>query len=390
MNLELSKDQKLIKSSAREFLVKECPKEVVREIRDSDSGHSEELWQKIAELGWMGLVIPEEYGGTAVMPSEFLSLAILLEEIGYNLWPSPFFSTVVLGALPILEAGNDSQKERFLPEISEGRMKLGLALLEPSGTYKSSGIEAKAVTVSGGYQITGTKLFVEYGHIADFLICAVRTKKEKNPEQGVTLFIVDPKSPGVSVELIPTIGIERQCVVHFEDVFISKEDILGALDRGWPIIENILEKAAVAKSAQMLGGMQVCLEMTNNYVKKREQYGKTISSFQIIQHYLADVWMDIVGSRELVYEAASMVEKGLPCRKMASMTKAWVGKAFYRVSGRCCEMHGAIGMTEEYDAGLYYRQAKLWDLAFGSAESHLSGIGDAFIGDVSTKDYMRH
>lgn len=387
MNLELSKDEKLIKSSAREFLEKECTKDIVREIEESESGYSEALWKKMAELGWMGLVIPEEYGGVGLEFIEFVSLSALMEEIGRSLLPSPFFSTIVLGALTILEAGNKSLKEKFLPEIAEGKLKLSLALIEPSATYKASGVEAKAVAVSDGYQINGKKLFVEYGHVADFLICAARTKEGERPEQGITLFFVDAKNQGVKIEQVPTTGLERQCTVYFEDVFVPNENIIGDPDKGWTIIEDVLHKASVAKCAEMLGGMQACLDMTNGYVKRRVQYGHVIGSYQAIQYYLAEAWIDMVSSIELVYEAASAIEKGLPYRLIAQMAKAWVGNAMRRISAKCLHMHGAIGMTKEYDIGLYYRQAKSWDLSCGSADSHLSNLGEA-IKEINTRDFF--
>jgi alkylation response protein AidB-like acyl-CoA dehydrogenase len=376
MDLELSKDQKMIKSAVREFLEKECPKEVVREIEESEKGHSEVLWQKMAELGWMGMAIPEEYGGLGTSSPDFFELVVLLEEMGYHLLLSPFFSTVILGALPMLEAGTEAQKKTFLPGIADGRLKFSLALTERSATRGASGIETEAVADSSGYKISGRKLFVENGHIADYLICIARTAEAEDPEAGITLFIVDPKSSGVEVSMIPTIGLERQCEVQFREVAVSKENMLGELNGGWPIVERALEKAAVAKCAEMLGGMEACLEMTNAYVKKRVQYGRTIGSFQVIQHYLANVWIDVATSRELVYKAASILNEGVSCKTMSSMAKAWVGKAFCRTTERCTHMHGAIGVTRECDVSLYYRQAKAWDLAFGSAENHLLFICD--------------
>ena len=365
MDVSWSEEQKLIKSSAREFLQAEVPKDVVREIEESEEGYSPELWRGIAELGWIGLNIPEEYDG---MGMDFLDLVILLEEVGYNLFPGPFFSTVI-AAFPIILGGSEAQKREHLPRVAEGKLKMSLALAEPTATFDPSGIEMKAVAEGDAYVINGTKLFVEHAHTADYLVTAARTGlKEDRPEDGLTLFIIDAKAPGVRISNIPTIGLDRQCEVQFADVEIPKTNIVGPADRGWDILKDTLHRAQVGKCAEMLGGMRAALDMTNTYVKKRMTYGKPVASYQVVQHYLADIWIDVETSKNLVYLAAWKIAEGLPCWKEVRAAKAWLGKTFARVTERCVQMHGAIGLTREHDIGLYYRNARAGDLAFGDSQ----------------------
>jgi alkylation response protein AidB-like acyl-CoA dehydrogenase len=361
MDVNFSEEQKLIRSSAKEFLEAEVPKDVVRELEESEAGYSPELWKKIAELGWIGLNIPEAYDG---MGMNFLDLIILLEEVGYNLLPGPFFSTVI-AAFPIILGGTEEQKMAYLPKISEGELKLSLALTEPAVTFNPSEINTEAVPRDDGHMINGTKLFVENAHTADYLVAVARTKQEVMVEDGLTLFIIDAKAPGVKISHIPTIGLDKQCEVRFRDVLVSKTDIVGSANRGWDILKDTLQRAQLSKCAEMLGGMRAAMDMTNAYVKKRMTYGNPIASYQVVQHYLADVWIDVETSKNLVYLAAWKICEDLPCRKEVSAAKAWVGKAFSRVTERCVQMHGAIGLTREHDMGLYYRTAKACDLAFG-------------------------
>ena len=224
MNLDFSEEQKMFRAAVRDFLASECPKSKVRELEESEKGYDPELWKKIADLGWLGLILPEEYGGSG---AEFTSLLVLFEEIGRNIFPSPLFSTEVLGALPILQYGNEEQKQNFLTRIARGEAIMALALIEPSASYKSSAIRVKAELQDGGYVINGTKLFVNDASVADYLSVVARTAEKADPKAGITLFLVDAKSPGIKMEVMPTIALDKQCEVAFSDVRVSQRDILG-------------------------------------------------------------------------------------------------------------------------------------------------------------------
>jgi len=365
MDLGLSEEQEMLKASARDFLQKECPKRLVRQLDEGDEGYSSELWQKIAKQGWMGLVFPEKYGGNG---GSFLDLIVLLEEMGYNILPGPFFSTVVLGGLTILAAGSEEQKTEFLPKIASGETILSLALTEPTASYEAVSVKTEAIARNGKYVINGIKLFVLNANVADYILCVARTKKTKNPEDGITIFLVDAKSQGVKCNLLKTLARDKQCEVIFNNVTVPKKNIIGKPDAGWPIMKDVLEKATVAKCAEMVGGAQAALDMAVNYAKERVQFGQPIGSFQAIQHHCANMVTDVSGSRFITYKAAWKVSEGLPATADVAIAKTWTGEAYGRVTLLAHQIFGAIGFTMDHDIHLYYRQAKAGEIIFGDAD----------------------
>jgi len=367
MDLGLNEEQEMLRESARDFLRRECPKQLVRQLDESDQGYSSELWRKMAELGWLGLVFPEKYGGSG---RNFLDLAILLEEMGYNIVPGPFFSTVVLGGLTILTAGSEEQKMEFLPRIARGEMILSLALTEPTASYDAASVRTKAIARDGEYVIDGTKLFVLNANVADYILCVARTKETKDPKDGITVFLVDARSPALTCTLLKTLARDKQCEVTFDNVTVSERSVVGKRDEGWPVVKDILQKAAVAKCAEMVGGAQAALDMAVNYAKERVQFGRPIGSFQAIQHYCANMAMDVGGSRFVTYKAAWKVSEGLPAALDAAIAKAWVSEAYGRVALSAHQIFGAIGFTMDHDIHLYYRQAKAAEIIFGGADFH--------------------
>ena len=372
MDIAFTEEQEILRRAASDFLAKECPKTMVRELEeDEEKGYSPEIWKKMADLGWMGLAIPEEYDG---MGMTFQDLAIILEEMGRNILPGPFFCTVVEGAFPILDFGSEQQKKEFLPKIASGELIFTMAHLEASGAYDASGIAAKAVAKGDSFIINGTKLFVEMAQVADYLICVTRTKKGASPEDGITLFIVDARSPGVNCKVIPTIGMDKLCEVRFENVTVPKANMLGQPDKGWPIVEKSMERGAIAKCAESLGGIQASVDMTVAYTKERVQYDRPIGAFQALQHIMADMWIALQTSKYLVYETVWMESEGLPCAKMAAMAKAYVNETYKWITERAVSLHGGIGTSRDHDVGLYYRRAKAGDIAFGGTDLHREAV----------------
>jgi len=367
MDIGLSEEQEILKASARDFLATECPKKLVKELDESDKGYSPELWRKMAELGWMGLVFPEEYDGGG---GTFRDLVVLLEEMGYNILPGPFFSTIVLGGLPILKAGSEEQKKKFLSRIARGELILTMALTEPTASYDASAIAVKASPRNSEYSINGTKLFVTDANVADYLLCVARTKETANPQTGITIFVVDAKTPGIKCTLLETLARDKQNEVVFDNVNVAKENIVGGLDQGWPVIQDTLEKAAVAKCAEMVGGAQAALEMAVNYAKERIQFNRPIGTFQAVQHYCANMVTDVDGARYITYEAAWKLSEGLPATKSVAMAKAWVGDAYQRVTMLGQQIFGGIGFTMDHDMHLYYRRARAGAIAFGNSNFH--------------------
>jgi alkylation response protein AidB-like acyl-CoA dehydrogenase len=365
MDLGLSEEQEMLKTSARDFLQKECSKQLVKQLDESDTGYSPELWRKMAELGWMGLIFPEKYGGSG---GSFLDLIVLLEEMGYNILPGPFFSTVVLCGLTILASGTEEQKRELLPKIANGEMILALALTEPSASYDAAAIKAKATAHNDDYIINGTKLFVLDANVADCILCVARTKETKNPEDGLTIFLVDAKSPGIKCTLLKTLARDKQCEIVLDNVTLPKKNILGKLDQGWPIVKDTLQKATAAKCAEMVGGAQAALEMTVKYAKERVQFNRPIGSFQAIQHYCANMVTDVDGARFITYKAAWELSEGLPATKDVAVAKAWTSEAYGRVTLLAHQIFGAIGFTMDHDIHLYYRRAKAGEIMFGDGD----------------------
>ncbi|MBM3131684.1 MAG: acyl-CoA dehydrogenase [Chloroflexi bacterium] len=373
MNMQFTEEQEMLRKFARDFMNDNCKKEYVRAMEKDEKGYSDEVWKGMAELGWMGLVFPEEYSGQGM---GFFELAILLEEMGRACMPGPFFSTVVLGGMTILEAGTDEQKKEFLPKIAQGNLKMALALTEPAGTFTPAGITLKGMVQGGDYVLSGTKLFVSDASTADYFLVVARTKAGAS-EDGITLFLVDAKSPGISKTMLKTIASDKQAEVAFKDVKVSKKSIIGEVDRGWPIVRRIIERGAVGKCAEIIGGAQQVLEMTIQYSKDRVQFGKPIGSFQAVQHHAANMATDVDGSKFITYEAAWMLAEGMPCSKQISMAKAWCSDAYQRVMTTAHQIHGAIGFTMDHDLQLYFRRAKAAELSFGDADYHRELVATA-------------
>ncbi|MBI4200716.1 MAG: acyl-CoA/acyl-ACP dehydrogenase [Chloroflexi bacterium] len=367
MDLGFTESQQMLRSSAREFLERECPTSLVRAMEQDDRGYTPDLWREMAELGWLGLAIPEQYGG---MGLSYLDLALLLEETGRALLPGPFFSTVVLGAMTLLEAGSQEQKQDLLPKIAQGQLIATLALTEPSATYTPSGVHTTARATGDHYVLNGTKLFVPDAQVADVLIVAARTRSAPDPAQGVTLFLVDARSPGVRIVPLKTIAGDKQAEVQLQDAAVLASSVVGRSDQGWAAVSRVLDMAAVGKCAEMLGGADRVLEMTVGYVKERVQFGRPVGSFQAVQHHCANMATDVEGCRYVTYQAAWRVSERLPAATEVAIAKAWVSDAYQRVCALAHQCHGAIGFTSEYDLQLFTRRGKTAQVAYGDSDHH--------------------
>jgi len=371
MDFELSKEQMLLKNSARDFLKKESPATMVREMKNDQKGYSTELWSKMVDLGWTGLNIPEKYGGIG---GSFLDLVILLEEMGEVLLPGPFFSTVVVGGSLILAAGTEEMKETLLPGIVDGELHVGLAKDEPGGRYDNSVIDTCATPLENGYSINGTKIFVENAQISNRLLCLARISDGGSASQGGSLFLVNSKNDGLGYTPLKTIGYDKQYEVVFNDVKVSEKDLMSGRGKGAEILAPIMEMAACAKSAEILGGMSAVHNMSLKYAKERVQFGKPIGSYQAIQYHLVEMAMGIEAAKVLTYHAAWKISQGLSAKKEIAMAKAWTGEASQRVASLGHQIHGGYGFCEETDMHLYYRRCKTGELAYGDSDYHLEKV----------------
>ncbi|MBW2559700.1 MAG: acyl-CoA/acyl-ACP dehydrogenase [Deltaproteobacteria bacterium] len=366
MDFTYTEEQRMMKDAAHGFLEKVCPNvEWYLEMDKDEKGYTDELWQGMAELGWMGIAFPEEYGGIG---GDFLDLIVLLEEMGYKAVPGPFFSSVILGGYTILEAGSEDQKQEFLSKISTGELIMTMALTEPGTTrFNPFLIETEAKENGDGYTINGTKLFVSDANVSDYMIVAARTGDNKSSRDGITLFVVDSKSAGIEMSLLRTVAGDKQCEVVFNNVKISKANVLGKINEGAAVIEKTLQKAAVGKSAEMLGGCHRVMEISVAYAKERVQFGKPIGMFQAVQHHCANMKMATEQSIFITYKAAWMIANDMEeTPKFAAVAKTWVSDAYKKIALIGHQILGGTGYIIEHEMPIYSRRAKAGEYAFGN------------------------
>ena len=370
MDFGFSDEQDMLRQTARAFLEEHCPTTFVRHMMEDDKGYSADLWQEMAELGWLGLAFPEAYGGQGL---GFVDLTVILEEMGAALLPSPFLSTVILAGQTILLGGSEAQKKAYLPKIAEGALVATLAMTEPAGRFDAEGITAVKATPQGaGFSITGTILFVPDAHIAELLVVAARTKETDDKSAGISLFLVEGNSPGMSTTLLKTMDQTRkQCEVVFDNVQVGRDRLLGTLDQGWPILQKVLNLATVSLCAEMVGGAQRVLDLSVSYAKERVQFGRPIGSFQAIKHKCAEMMLQVESAKSAAYYAAWAVDEDVPEAPLAvSMAKAYCSDAYRNTAGEGIQVHGGIGFTWEHDMHLYFKRAKYAEFTFGDATYH--------------------
>ena len=365
MDLGLSEEQEMLRNFARDFLEKECPEQHVRDMEEDEKGYSPELWKKMAEQGWQGLIIPEAYGGSGM---GFMDLIILIEEFGRALVPGPFIPTTV-AAIALLEAGSEEQKKQWLPRIASGEQIWTLAFTEPSARFDAEGVQLTAKKEGDNYVLNGTKLFVRDSHVADMMVVVARTGG--SGEDGISLFIVDAKAPGITHTPLRTIASDKQTEIKFENVKVPAANLMGEEGKAWPVFKKIANKATVIECAYLVGLAQQDFDITVNYAKERVQFGRPIGSFQAIQHKAADMVTDVDGSRYIMYKAAWAVAEDEPdADEQVHMAKAWVSEASRRVVAHGQQIHGGIGFTKDYKIQLYFRRQKAAELAWGDADFH--------------------
>ena len=365
MDFGFSEEQELLRTTTRDFLAKECPMTFVRQMMEEDRGFTDTFWKKTAEQGWTGLLIPEEYGGSGLT---FVDMVVVLEEMGRVVVPGPFFSTAILGGVALLEGGSRAQKQELLPKLAAGERRITLAQLEPNARWDAEGIELRAEQDGGGYRLSGTKLFVPDGHTADLLVVAGRVPGSQGAD-GVGLFLVDARSRGVTTTLLKTMDQTRKLAeVVLEDVAVPAERALGAPDAGWSLLERIVDRGKVGLCAEMCGGAQRVLEMSVDYAKVREQFGRPIGSFQAIQHKCANMLVESESSKSATYYAGWAVANDVPEAPLAAaMAKAYCSDAYRHIAGEGIQIHGGIGFTWEHDMHIYFKRAKSSEVTFGDA-----------------------
>jgi len=380
MDFSLSEEQEMLKTMARDFLEKECPESFIRDMEEDDDGYSPELWKKIADLGWLGLIYPEQYGGTA---GNLLDMAVLYEEMGRAMFPSPHLSTVVLCGLTILNAGSEEQKADLLPGIVNGDLILSMALTEPESSWDGKawapeGVTVKATPDGDNYIIDGVKLFVHDAHVADYLLVATRTKDGGKPENGITLFLVDARSPGITCTLLKTVsGDNKQSEVVFSKVKVPGKNIIGKLNGGWAPLWKAMQAGSVMLCAEMIGAGQHALELAVDYAKTRIQFDLPIGINQFVQEHVVQLLCDVDGSRWVTYLAAWRLSEGLPSDLDVAIAKAWTSDAHERACWRAHQVFAGVGSTEAMHVmPLYTRRGNLAQFYLGDTDFHLEKVAD--------------
>jgi len=373
MDIGFSEEQELLRDTARKFLEGECPTKFVREMMATEHAVTDAFWRQLAENGWLGITYPEAEGGSGL---GLVDLVVLMEEIGRAVMPGPYPATVLLGGAAIAAVGSPEQRREWLPRIAGGEVKATLALTEPNARWDAAGITATAREARGGFTLTGAKMFVPDAHLADVLIIAARSRDGSTMEDGVSLFLVPKDAAGLTIRRLPSVDETRKlCEVTLDNVAVPGSALLGELHQGWAPLQRVIDRAAVALSAEMCGAAQRVLDMTVDYAKLRVAFGKPIGTYQGVKHKCADMLVEIENAKSLTYYAAWAVDEGEADAPLAvSMAKAAASDAGRKVCAAGIQLHGGIGMTWEHDLQLYLKRAKADEVMFGDATWHRERI----------------
>lgn len=372
MDFELTSEHLLFRESVASFVKKEHSFNRLRSLKNDSWGYSKDVWKKMAELGWMGLIYPEEYGGLEL---DFTFVMVLLEEFGRGLLPEPWISTVLLGGNLVLAGGTEAQKEEIIPAIVAGDLFVTVAYLEDGGRYDLNFCATSARQKNGGFSLSGRKIFVLDGCSADRFIVSARTSGDISDNNGLTLFIVPRGASGVEIIPLKTMDGRNACILELKDASVSESDIIGEQDGGYPLLADIIDQATAGVCAEMVGGMDVSLEMTVRYLSERVQFGRPIGSFQALQHKAADMFIQKELATSATYYAIASVDEKSEERSLAvSTAKAKCSSAYLEVTKTAIQLFGAMGFTNEADIGFFLKRAKVTEVLFGDTDYHLERV----------------
>ncbi|MBC7133554.1 MAG: acyl-CoA/acyl-ACP dehydrogenase [Roseovarius sp.] len=361
-------EQMMLRESVRDFVRREVPDEYARRC-DRERIAPLDAFDKMADLGWLGVAIPEQYGGSGL---GFVELGIIQEELSYGLLELAvlFYRATVHGAQSLLTYGSEAQRQKYLPLIAAGKFKSSMSLTEPNAGSDAAGVQTRAVRDGDGFVINGAKVFNSQVDLADRTVLVTRTDPKAPAHEGISLFFVDPRSPGVTIERLETlcfrsVGTNR---VTYENVRVSEDDLLGTLNGGWKHLMTNLNKERFSLAAQVTGAAQAALDCALQYARDRVQFGKPIGKFQAIQHKLADMQIAVHTSRMLTYDLARRLDAGIACRKEASMAKVFTSEAYFRVADEGMQILGGYSMTPDFPMERHYRDSRLMRIGGGSSE----------------------
>jgi alkylation response protein AidB-like acyl-CoA dehydrogenase len=375
MDVLPSDEEQMVKNAAREFLEAECPPSLARSMEKDELGYSPELWNKLAGLGWQGMSISEEYGGQG-LPLTYLG--IILEELGRAIAPVPFHSTIV-PALTIASEGSEEQRREVLPRVSRGDLIMTWAFQEKDPRLLPEAVKTQATADGDHFVITGTKTFVDNFNVAEKCLVACRTAPASSDSAGISLFLVDTGSPGISHIPLTTLAKDKQSKVEFNEARVPRTSLVGELHQGWPVAQAMLDQATALLCAQMVGAARKDAEMAIEYSKNRVAFGRPIGAFQSVQHICADmiIWVD--GAQLLTYEALWKMDQGLPASVEVSQAKAFCNDKCQAAVRYSQVLHGGMGFMMEFDLHLWYRRVSAWTMRLGTSFEHRARVARALL-----------
>jgi alkylation response protein AidB-like acyl-CoA dehydrogenase len=369
MALVLNEEQSMLRDSARGFISDKAPVSHLRQLRDAKdaSGFSRELWKAFAEIGFAGLLVPEAFGGSGLGCVE---AGIVMEEIGRTLMPSPYLATSVLAASALSRGGSEAQKSQYLPRISDGSLLAALAIDE-GAKHRPLMTKLQAVRSGNGFRLLGEKAFVVDGHIADLLIVAARSAGSVGERDGLTLFLVDPKTKGVAVERTAMVDAHNAARIVFDSAEVTADGVLGEVDRGFAALEGLLNIGRAAVASEMVGLSEEVFGRTVSYLKERKQFGRLIGEFQALQHRAAQLYIDIEITRAAVLKALQTIDLDFDNAGAAvAVAKARAGSTATLAVQEGVQMHGGMGMTDQFDIGFFMKRARVCQELFGDSNFH--------------------
>ena len=370
MQLILDETQRLLETTVEEFVAQKAPLSRIRTFREAQNqtGYCSTLWKVMAEMGWVGLHFPETFGGSGL---GFFEFSLLLQVVGRKLMPEPFFSTVVLGAQVLLEAGSSEQKSAWLPEIALGNKTMTLAYDEPKARYNHLHVTTEANKTDKGFVLNGLKTHVLDGGSADGIIVSARLEGGTKDPEGIALFLLEPKMAGVKITNQNRVDGRKSVLLELRSLELPHENLIGEAGAGGVVLNRVMDKARIALSAEMLGGANQAFEITIDYLKERTQFGVPIGSFQALQHRAAELFTQLQVTKSALLAAAKCVDEAPEnIAEMASLVKAKCSDVFVQATNEGVQMHGGVGMTDEYDIGLYMKRARATDALLGDASFH--------------------
>jgi alkylation response protein AidB-like acyl-CoA dehydrogenase len=368
MNFALSEEQQMLQSMTKEFVSRESSLRRVRELREDAIGFSKDVWKKMAELGWLGMIFPEKVGGQEMGMVESV---VVMEELGRGLMPEPMLSSVLMGAMALAQAASEAQQKQWLPGIMEGKTLFTLGYLERQSRYDPFDVATTAKRSGQSWTLSGEKIFVPDAAVAERIVVTARTKGGRRDREGVALFLVDPKAKGVKVTEVPMMDWRKRHTVALEGVKVPDSERLAGEQPADQAIEATLGRATVGLCAEMLGAMNQAFDMTVEYLKTRKQFGVAIGSFQALKHRCADQYVQTELARSSVYYAAMCLDENMPDAASAiSTAKARCNDAFHLIANEAIQMHGGIGMTDEHDIGFFFKRARVAEVTLGDSAYH--------------------